>query len=179
MCKSHSSQYYKAALPLGARGPLHRRLSPTPPPRTIGRSPCAQAVHVHEPSLCVWFHEPLSGEANGLEGLIRPLRVMLTAVWSSFSHATKPISAFSITQVSVMPCAKMPNRPMPPSDQRSPLMLGLTPDLMMARQYLGCPASSAAVERLFSQVGIAFSAKRKSAESDTLEDIMFSRIDLP
>ena len=58
-------------------------------------------------------------------------------------------------------------------------MLGLTPDLMMARQYLGCPASSAAVERLFSQVGIAFSAKRKSAESDTLEDIMFSRIDLP
>jgi hypothetical protein len=47
------------------------------------------------------------------------------------------------------------------------------------RQYLGCPASSAAVERLFSQVGIAFSAKRKSAESDTLEDIMFSRINLP
>ena len=27
---------------------------------------------------------------------------------------------------------------------------------VMARQYLGCPASSAAVERLFSQVGIAF-----------------------
>ena len=58
-------------------------------------------------------------------------------------------------------------------------MLGLTPDLMMARQYLGCPASSAAVERLFSQVGIALSAKRKSAESDKIEDIMFSRIDLP
>ena len=38
---------------------------------------------------------------------------------------------------------------------------------VMARQYLGCPASSAAVERLFSQVGIAFSAKRKSAESAT------------
>eukprot|EP00966_Prymnesium_polylepis_P149987 3464947-Prymnesium_polylepis.1 len=44
----------------------------------------------------------------------------------------------------------------------------------MARQYLGCPASSAAVERLFSQVGIAFSDKRKSSEADTLEDIMFS-----
>ena len=27
---------------------------------------------------------------------------------------------------------------------------------VMARQYLGCPASSAAVERLFSQVGIAW-----------------------
>ena len=38
---------------------------------------------------------------------------------------------------------------------------------VMARQYLGCPASSAAVERLFSQVGIAFSAKRKSAGADT------------
>ena len=28
---------------------------------------------------------------------------------------------------------------------------------VMARQYLGCPATSATVERLFSQVGIAFS----------------------
>jgi hypothetical protein len=35
-------------------------------------------------------------------------------------------------------------------------------------------------KRLFSQVGIAFSAKRKRAEkSDTLEDIMFSRWYLP
>jgi hypothetical protein len=31
-------------------------------------------------------------------------------------------------------------------------------------------------KRLFSQVGIALSAKRKRAEPDTLEDIMFSRI---
>ena len=49
---------------------------------------------------------------------------------------------------------------------------------VMARQYLGCPAS-AAVERLFSQVGIAFAAKRKSGEAATLEDIMFARINLP
>ena len=34
---------------------------------------------------------------------------------------------------------------------------------VMARQYLGCSTSSAAVERLFYQVAIAFSAKRKSA----------------
>ena len=33
---------------------------------------------------------------------------------------------------------------------------------VMARQYLGCPASSAAVERLFSKVGVAYSAKRKT-----------------
>ena len=50
---------------------------------------------------------------------------------------------------------------------------------VMARQYLGCPASSAAVERLFSQVGIAFSAKRKSGKADTLEAIMFARANLP
>ena len=50
---------------------------------------------------------------------------------------------------------------------------------VMARQYLGCPASSAAVERLFSQVGIAFSSKRKSAHADTLESILFARCNLP
>ena len=47
---------------------------------------------------------------------------------------------------------------------------------VMARQYLGCPASSATVERLFSQVGIAFSAKRQSSGSATLSDILFARL---
>ena len=50
---------------------------------------------------------------------------------------------------------------------------------VMARQYLGCPATSATVERLFSKVGIAFSAKRKSAEAATLEDILFAQVNLP
>jgi hypothetical protein len=50
---------------------------------------------------------------------------------------------------------------------------------VMARQYLGCPATSASVERLFSQVGIAFSDKRKSASAATLENIMFTRGNLP
>ena len=45
---------------------------------------------------------------------------------------------------------------------------------VVARQYLGCPAISATVERLFSQVGIAFSDKRKSSSSDTLSDIIFT-----
>ena len=44
---------------------------------------------------------------------------------------------------------------------------------VMARQYLGCPASSATVERLFSQVGIAFSDRRKSASAATITDIIF------
>ena len=44
----------------------------------------------------------------------------------------------------------------------------------MARQYLGCPATSATVERLFSKVGVAFSAKRKSSEAATLEALMFA-----
>ena len=50
---------------------------------------------------------------------------------------------------------------------------------VMARQYLSCPATSATVERLFSKVGIAFSAKRKRSEAATLEDILFAQVNLP
>ena len=50
---------------------------------------------------------------------------------------------------------------------------------VMARQYLGCPATSATVERLFSKVGIAFAAKRKSSDAKTLEDIAFAQLNLP
>ena len=50
---------------------------------------------------------------------------------------------------------------------------------VMARQYLGCPATSATVERLFSKVGIAFSAKRRSSEAATLENLMFTEANLP
>ena len=39
---------------------------------------------------------------------------------------------------------------------------------VMARQYLGYPATSATVERLFSKVGMAFSKLRKRAEAETL-----------
>ena len=50
---------------------------------------------------------------------------------------------------------------------------------VMARQYLGCPATSATVERLFSRVGIAFSAKRKSSDPATVADLMFANANLP
>ena len=50
---------------------------------------------------------------------------------------------------------------------------------VMARQYLGCPATSASVERLFSKVGVAFSAKRKNSEAETLANIMFANANLP
>jgi hypothetical protein len=46
---------------------------------------------------------------------------------------------------------------------------------VMARQYLGCPASSATVERLFSKVGVAYSSKRQRSGSSTLSDIVFTR----
>ena len=46
---------------------------------------------------------------------------------------------------------------------------------VMARQYLGCPATSATVERLFSKVGVAFSKRRKSSEAKTLERALCSR----
>lgn len=49
---------------------------------------------------------------------------------------------------------------------------------VMARQYLGCPATSATVERLFSQVGIAFSDRRKSAKANTLRNIVFAKMNL-
>ena len=49
----------------------------------------------------------------------------------------------------------------------------------MARQYLGCPATSATVERLFSKVGVAFSDKRKSSEAKTLANIAFAQANLP
>ena len=49
----------------------------------------------------------------------------------------------------------------------------------MARQYLGCPASSATVKRLFSVAGIAFSDKRKSAKASTLEATTFTKLNLP
>ena len=49
---------------------------------------------------------------------------------------------------------------------------------VMARQYLGCPASSATVERLFSQVGIAFSDRRNSAKAETIADILFTKLNV-
>ena len=45
---------------------------------------------------------------------------------------------------------------------------------VMARQYLGCPATSAAVERLFSKVGIAFSDKAKTSSASTIASKMFA-----
>ena len=46
---------------------------------------------------------------------------------------------------------------------------------VMARQYLGCPATSATVERLSSQVGISFSPKRQRAQAATVTDIIFHK----
>ena len=48
----------------------------------------------------------------------------------------------------------------------------------MARQYLGCPASSATVERLFSKVGIAFDKKRKRSQPHTIQNRMFAQINM-
>ena len=50
---------------------------------------------------------------------------------------------------------------------------------VMARQYLGCPSTSACVERLFSTVGIAFSAKQKSSSPAVISDRMFAHANLP
>ena len=49
---------------------------------------------------------------------------------------------------------------------------------VMARQYLGCPATSASVERLFSTVGICFSDKRKSSTAGKLSDLVFAKFNV-
>ena len=41
--------------------------------------------------------------------------------------------------------------------------------------YLGFPATSATVERLFSKVGLAFTEKRQAGKAGTLADILFAR----
>ena len=59
------------------------------------------------------------------------------------------------------------------------LRVGLFPNLeVMARQYLGCPATSATVERLFSAVGISFSKKRQSSSAETLADLAFTKMNV-
>jgi hypothetical protein len=45
----------------------------------------------------------------------------------------------------------------------------------MARQFLGVPASSAAVERLFSGVGQDFAKQRQAMSEETLEEITWAR----
>ena len=47
------------------------------------------------------------------------------------------------------------------------------------RLYLGCPATSATVERLFSAVGHAYDDKRQSANAGTLQSLMFSKANVP
>ena len=49
----------------------------------------------------------------------------------------------------------------------------------MARQYLGVPATSATVERLFSVVGFAFADRRKSQSAETLANLAFAKLNLP
>ena len=44
----------------------------------------------------------------------------------------------------------------------------------MSRQYLGVPATSATVERLFSVVGFAFTDRRKSQSAETLANLAFA-----
>ena len=47
---------------------------------------------------------------------------------------------------------------------------------VMARQYLGVPATSASAERLFSLAGRAFDDQRQSMKGEMLEILMWARI---
>ena len=50
---------------------------------------------------------------------------------------------------------------------------------VMARQYLGCPSTSASVERLFSHVGLSFSASQRRSTPDLVADRMFAHANMP
>jgi hypothetical protein len=47
---------------------------------------------------------------------------------------------------------------------------------MMARQFLGCPATSASVERIFSVAGLLFDDLRRSLDDGHLEEMMWACI---
>lgn len=49
----------------------------------------------------------------------------------------------------------------------------------MARQYLGCPATSASAERLFSIAGRVYDDLRQHMQEDMLESLMWARINRP
>ena len=49
---------------------------------------------------------------------------------------------------------------------------------VMAREYLGCPSTSATVERLFSAVGLAYADKRQKGEAGTLSDLTFTKMNV-
>ena len=46
----------------------------------------------------------------------------------------------------------------------------------MARQYLGCPATSASAERLFSIAGRAYDDMRQGTDDEILEMLMWARV---
>ena len=73
-------------------------------------------------------------------------------------------------------------RPQVPADGRLDAGLDETDDEVTSKCLaLGSKeaATSATVERLFSRVGIAFSAKRKSSDPATVADLMFANANLP
>ena len=50
---------------------------------------------------------------------------------------------------------------------------------LMAKQYLGCPATSAGVERLFSSAGRTFSDLRHLMDSFKIESVLFAKHNNP
>ena len=121
--------------------------------------------------------------------------VMFSAVWRSVSQATRPMSGASgdegeaeenetvEIEDELKAYLELPQLKCKTEQEAIDWWVDKSkrfPNLaVMARQYLGCPATSATVERLFSRVGIAFSAKRKSSDPATVADLMFANANLP
>ena len=118
--------------------------------------------------------------------------VMFSAVWRSVSHVAGDQADERLSflhdptlrdAVSVdAEEAHAAIRPQVPADGRLDAGLDETDDEVTSKCLaLGSKeaATSATVERLFSRVGIAFSAKRKSSDPATVADLMFANANLP
>ena len=162
----------------GSRSGLGSRL-PTAPPRTRPRLARRCALHARASRATVCGFEQVAGlQTDAKERVLGPLRdvlrrVALRAEEDETVEIEDELKAY--LELPQLKC-KTEQEAIDWWVEKSKRFPNLS---AMARQYLGCPATSATVERLFSRVGIAFSAKRKSSDPATVADLMFANANLP
>ena len=171
----------------GSRSGLGSRL-PTAPPRTRPRLARRCALHARASRATVCRFEQVAGlQTDAKERVLRPLRDVLrrVALRLAGDQADERLLHDPTLRDAVSVDAEEAHaaiRPQVPADGRLDAGLDETDDEVTSKCLaLGSKeaATSATVERLFSRVGIAFSAKRKSSDPATVADLMFANANLP